>query len=68
MFYTLIEHLVYMSDSGFLFLTQKNYKSFMEILETLFSVGSGFWCALFAMVAWCLWERQNRVRERQQTW
>lgn len=45
---------VWMSDSGFLFLTQKKCRSFMEILETLFSVGSGFRSTLFATVAWCL--------------
>uniref|UniRef100_A0A7N2LPB7 Reverse transcriptase zinc-binding domain-containing protein n=1 Tax=Quercus lobata TaxID=97700 RepID=A0A7N2LPB7_QUELO len=30
--------------------------------------GSGFRCALFAMIAWFLWERRNRMRERQRTW
>ena len=47
---------VWLSDPGFLFLTQKNCRSFLEILETLFSAGSGFRCAQFAMTAWCLWE------------
>ena len=59
---------IWLSVSNFLLLTQKNCKSFLEILETLFSVGSGFQCALFAMIAWCLWERRNRVRERQRNW
>ena len=59
---------VWLSDPGFLFLTQKNCRSFLEILETLFSAGSGFRCAQFAMTAWCLWERQNHLRVHQRTW
>ena len=58
----------WLSVSDFLFLTQKHCRSFLEILEALFFVGSGFRCALFAMTAWCLWERRNRVRECQRTW
>ena len=58
---------VWLSDPGFLFLTQKNSRSFLEILETLFSAGSGFRCAQFAMTAWCLWERQNHLRVHQRT-
>lgn len=48
---------VWLFDPGFFFLTQKNCRSFMEILETLFRAGSGFWCALFAIIACCLWEQ-----------
>lgn len=59
---------MWLSVSDFLFLTQKHCRSFSEILETLFIEGSGFKCALIAMIAWCLWERQNRVREGQRTW
>ncbi|KAK7851268.1 hypothetical protein CFP56_042495 [Quercus suber] len=57
-----------MSDPGFLFLTQKKYRSFLEVLESLFSAGSSFQCAQFAMTAWCLWERRNRLRLHQRTW
>ena len=56
---------VWMSDLGFLFLTQKKFRSFLEVLESLFSAGSIFRCAQFAMTAWCLWERQNRLRVHQ---
>ncbi|KAK7840019.1 hypothetical protein CFP56_017233 [Quercus suber] len=59
---------VWMSDPGFLFLTQKKYRSFLEVLESLFSAGSSFQCAQFAMTAWCLWERRNCLRVHQRTW
>ena len=56
---------VWMSDPGFLFLTQKKFRSFLEVLESLFSAGLSFRCAQFAMTAWCLWERRNRLRVHQ---
>ncbi|KAK9991527.1 hypothetical protein SO802_026512 [Lithocarpus litseifolius] len=59
---------VWMSDPGFLFLTQKKCRSFLEVLESLFSAGSSFQCAQFAMTAWCLWESRNRLRVHQHTW
>ncbi|XP_030964030.1 uncharacterized protein LOC115985202 [Quercus lobata] len=43
-------------------------RSFFELLEVLFCEGSGFRCALFAKVAWCLWQRRNKLRVQQQTW
>lgn len=59
---------VWLSDPGFLFLVQKDCRSFFELLEVLFSKESGFRCALFATVAWCLWQRWNKLRVQQQTW
>ena len=59
---------VWMFDPRFLFLTQKKCQSFLEVLESLFSAGSSFQCAQFAMTAWCLWERRNRLRVHQRTW
>ena len=50
---------VWMSISEFRSLVQKKCRTFVEILEELFSDGSSFWIALFATVAWCLWRRQN---------
>ena len=46
----------------------KDCRSFFELLEVLFSEGSGFRCALFATVAWCLWQQRNKLRVQQQTW
>ena len=40
----------------------------MEILKALFNEGSAYRCVVFAMVAWCLWQRQNRIRKHQPSW
>ena len=40
----------------------------MEILKALFNEGSAYRCVVFAMVAWCLWQRQNKIRKRQPSW
>ena len=40
----------------------------MEILEALFSEGSDYSCVVFVMVAWCLWQGRNRIRECQPSW
>lgn len=29
---------------------------------------SEFQVALFSTISWCLWQRQNRLREHQSTW
>ena len=57
-----------MLDLGFLFLVQAKCRSFMELLEVLFTHGSGLRIALFAVVAWSLWQYRNRMRERQSVW
>ena len=59
---------VWLLDSEFQFLVQKECRSFVELLETLFKEGSSFKVALFATISWCLWQRQNRVRVRQPSW
>ena len=40
----------------------------MELLEVLFSHGSCYHVALFATVAWCLWQFRNKFKERQLVW
>ena len=56
-------HCLWLCDQA-----QKKCQSFLEVLESLFSVGSGFRCAQFAMTIWCLWERRNRLIVHQCTW
>lgn len=49
-------------------LIQKKCLTFFELLEELFSSGSNFRAALFANVAWCLWQRRYWMREHQSSW
>ncbi|XP_065619246.1 uncharacterized protein LOC136063179 [Quercus suber] len=60
--------LVWLSDPGFCFLVQKKCRSFIEILEALFNESSAYRYVMFATMAWCLWQRRNRIRERQPYW
>nr|XP_023921584.1 uncharacterized protein LOC112033036 [Quercus suber] len=49
-------------------LFRKEVQSMQDLLEEVLNNGSGFRVALFATMAWCLWQRRNRVRERQPSW
>ena len=60
--------LVWTSIPEFRSLVQKKCRTFFELLGELFSGGSSFRIAFFATVAWCLWQRRNRLRERQPVW
>ena len=59
---------IWLSNPEFLFLVQLSCKSFVELLEALFRDGLSFKVALFATVAWCLWQQRNQMRERQPSW
>ena len=39
-----------------------------DILEEVFKNGFRFRVALLILVAWCLWQRRNRLTERQPSW
>ena len=54
---------VWRLDPGFSFLFQKEFRSMYDILEEVFKNGSNFRVALFTLVAWCLWQRWNKLRE-----
>ena len=54
---------VWLTDLGFLFLVQAKCRTFLDPLEVLFNHGSCYRVALFATVAWCLWQFCNRLRE-----
>ena len=44
-------------------LVHKKFQTFDELLEEVFSTGSTRKVPMFATVAWCLWQRRNRMRE-----
>ena len=47
---------------------KKQYRSFMDLFEVVLERGSVFHVAWFSMVAWSLWQRRNKLREKQPTW
>ena len=47
---------------------QKPYQSFIDLLEAVMQKGSHFRVALFCTIAWSLWHRRNRIREKQPSW
>ena len=40
----------------------------MDLLDSVFELGASFFVALFSTIAWCLWQRRNKLRECQPTW
>ena len=57
-----------MSDKSFSFLHSKRFSSFADALLLLRKDASHGLVEYFAMVAWCIWERRNRVRLGQKAW
>ncbi|XP_050267990.1 uncharacterized protein LOC126712626 [Quercus robur] len=46
----------------------KRYRSFQDLLEAVMLKSSQFRVALFCTTAWSLWQRRNRLREKQPSW
>ena len=44
------------------------HRSFVDLLDSVFKLGTSFSVALFSTIAWCLWQRRNKLHERQPTW
>ena len=59
---------VWKSEASFVYLYQKKFRTFMDLFEAVLDRGSVFKVAWFSTIAWSLWQRHNRIRERQQTW
>jgi len=57
-----------MSDQLFSFLHSKRFSTFEDVFRFLHGEVFSKLVELFAMVAWSIWERRNRVRERQKVW
>ena len=54
--------------SIFPFLRSKRFSTFEYVFRFLCGEVSSKLVELFAMIAWSIWERQNRVRKRQKLW
>ena len=54
---------VWMSLLEFRSPVQKKCRTFCDLLEEVFSDGPARKVVLFATVAWCIWQRRNRLRE-----
>lgn len=53
---------------SFSFLRIKTFSSFRDLMEFVLLSASSKFAALFSMIAWCVWQRRNRIREKQPTW
>ena len=59
---------VWKFDPSFAFLYQRQYRSFMDLISEVLNRFSTYRIALFSTIAWALWQRRNRLHERQHTW
>lgn len=59
---------VWRSERSFEPLYEKKHRTFMELFEAVSMLSSSFHIAWFAIIAWCLWQRRNRLREHQLAW
>ena len=59
---------VWQSEINFLHFYQKKFRSFVELASTVIEQAPSLKVALFSMITWCLWQRRNRIREKQPIW
>ena len=59
---------IWMSDQRFSFWRSKRFSEFEDLVCFLYGEISSKLVEFFAMVAWSIWERRNRVQERQKVW
>ena len=45
------------------YIGSEEVSAFYDLLEEVFSAGSARKVAMFATVAWCLWQPRNRIRK-----
>ncbi|XP_075657295.1 uncharacterized protein LOC142627336 [Castanea sativa] len=66
----LCEHAqaVWKLDINFVPYYKKGFRSFFNLLEEVLCRGSTYHVALFSTMAWCLWQRRNRLRMSQSVW
>ena len=59
---------VWKSVPRFSGLYRSAHRNFVDLLDSVFELGSSFSVALFSTITWCLWQRRNKLRERQPMW
>ncbi|KAK7837048.1 putative ribonuclease h protein [Quercus suber] len=59
---------IWLSDPTFNFPRAKCFNNFCDLVLFVLSEATSSTAALFAMVAWCIWVRPNKLREGQQVW
>ena len=60
--------MVWKSDITFTRYYRKGFRTFFDLLEEVLRKGSKYHVALFSTMAWCLWQRCNRMRMKQSVW
>lgn len=56
---------IWLSDPTFNFPKARRFNSFCDLVSFVLSEVTSSTAALFAMVAWCIWVRRNKLREGQ---
>ena len=59
---------IWLSNPVFSSLRSKVFKSLGDLVEAVLAETSPNVVALFSMVAWCIWVRRNKLREKQPVW
>ena len=59
---------IWMSYQRFSFLRSKRFSKFEVLFCFLYGEASSKLVEFFAMIAWSIWERQNRIMEREKVW
>ena len=56
---------IWLSDQTFHYPRTRNFRCFGDLVSFVLSELPSGTAALFSMVAWCIWTRRNKLRERQ---
>ena len=68
LWYCDVARAIWQIDVCFNFIRTKKFSTFADIVQFLCSYGSSNLFTRFAMVAWSIWERRNRLRVGQPLW
>ena len=59
---------IWKSEVCFAALYKTHFRTFMDLFEAVLGKGSVFHVTWFSMTTWSLWQRRNRIREKQSSW